>query len=239
MKKLLSSMLLLAIIFTLLTPTALANSNADVPEGFIVIKEYDQQEKILSKKATLNVEAPKIENASLVNMETGEEVIPEVIENSVRPIKDLMNKNTGEITTLYAADFTIMSTSGRKSGNSGNNDAYVKFYVTMYYYWTGPSNTYITLDKVDYRWEITYDPNNNLSIEYAKMFIKQYGPSENNGGQLQSKEVDIKSTSGTVLVRDWDWHPVLEDGLGYVISCETTASIYARGVWSFSYLFGL
>lgn len=188
------------------------------------MKVYNQDESNTIKTQALTKLASSTIDLSpeITDNVTGETKPLEVVENQTRPVYDLKNIETGEIVTQYKTEFSVQAT-GTYSDNGSDSTSSVTAYGTLYYtYNTVNSETYVGMDKIDWRYTI----NDNLTTIKSKSHeIYQYGVSQNSGPVTQKKNLNPTANSGTDLVRNWGWASVISVGSLYKTGIEMKATL--------------
>jgi len=170
-------------------------------------------------------------NASLTNVDTGEIIEAKIEHASTQKLYDLVNKTTGEPATHYRSDFQILS-EHQMSDNASDSGKGMTFYKTIYYTITTKDLfDYLSMNKIDYRFEIS---DSTYRVTDRSMDIMQIGTDLNNQAKHQRKTTTL-GDRGTVLVRDFGWVPVRTDHQLSLIGVKTTAKIL-RGdsSWNFT-----
>ncbi|MCY9539832.1 hypothetical protein M5X00_02295 [Paenibacillus alvei] len=249
-----SSKLLLSFVMTLLLLSTYSthsfakgldsDSPPTVPAGYEIIKKYDN--------STNTFNLFKKPDFRIVDLSIKEEdsATTKVVSQRTYPIQDLRNILTNETITQYATDFEIVgSVPNSNSKNDTDKSGKVHTFLTVFYYEYSDGGMYIGMDKVSWRIEHKDD---NIRAILARKYLFQDGPTLNGSGKFQNKEIpefgstdpkDVpKILSGTILVRDWNWAPVLRGGLatrvGIVVE-HTIASknnIFEKWSWKFGVL---
>lgn len=181
-------------------------------------------------------------NGALVNMETGETFDLEIEESNIQKLSNDYNRVfSNERVESYKAEVVVNATFHTQSGSGSDNSLAMKGFVTLYYY-TYDSNgfSYVSIDKVDYRFE-NYD--SSVTISNKQIVIAQNGVGYTNGGKAVTTQKTTRNAldSETILVRNWNWIPILKYGAPYVCGVELSA-VLQRGQqsnWNFIFNFNL
>lgn len=189
-------------------PVESSDPQIDFPEGYELVKVYDNDTPLTGTKSLQQNLLPQIKALpEIVDNNTGKDIDVDVVDQSTRPLYDLKNINTGEIVTEYVSDIGIMASSGTKTSDDYDKTKSVYAKATIYYIFSGSAaEEGVTLDKVDWRYEIK---DSTVKIKSKTHNFYQEGPPLGGGSALkQRKTLTPTASHGTDLVRDWGWKPI-------------------------------
>ncbi|MFD1177645.1 hypothetical protein ACFQ3W_15230 [Paenibacillus puldeungensis] len=238
MKRLLLSSITILMFTVLLGAPVSASSvsitpNLDIPKGYELVKVYDNTSRydIASLQRNHSLELKVLPD--IIDDNTDDKHDAQVVDQSVRPLYDLREISTGEIVTEYAADVTIMGSSGTKTADGYDSSISVYAKATIYYIFSGSaSEEGVTLDKVDWRYEIK---DSTVKIKSKSHLFVQDGPPLSSGPAVkQRKTLTPTDNSGTDLVRNWGWVPLNSLATSTLMGVDMTAELgttYDSSTW--------
>ncbi|GAB1157654.1 hypothetical protein YWY31_36790 [Paenibacillus illinoisensis] len=186
---------------------------------------HDEHSQLINSIASLG-------EVKLTDTENGETTFGKLENVGVQKIYDLVDKQTGEAASHYKAEI-MASTENQASDNESDKGGGLIFYETIYYTATTNVVDYISINKIDYRFE-KQDP--LYAVSQRKMEISQRGAGiDDNKYKDQFKTVDLND-SGTILPRTYGWVATRFDHQLTRIGTKTTALIKrGQGSWEFSF----
>ncbi|WP_374017379.1 hypothetical protein ABU162_24985 [Paenibacillus thiaminolyticus] len=208
-------------------------------EDFQIIKTYYNNERIVPNEYSLINFLNG--NGVLTNERTGEILNVEVKSTSTEKINDLINKRTGETASTFRTDVVLedSTTNNQQSGSESDKGLGMKVYATIYYITTTNKDgfNFVGIDKVSHRFEIN---DSSYKVSFKQMQIAQNGVGYPDMKAItkQDKTINIED-SGTELVRNYGWTPILKYGLGYTVGINITAKIQRgqQSNWDFKFNF--
>jgi hypothetical protein len=214
-RKIFTPVLAVGLVFSS-TNFAMAQEELDYDSSkYTIVREYDSGTTPSSTIQSVNDALPEID------LETSEDYDIDILENTTRPLYDLQDKETGEIVTQYATDVSIQA-AGQYSDNNDFREFSVKAYGTIYYITSGANGRYVGIDKVSFRWE---NYGRTPGTKDHKVYIDQFGATESGSKVNQNRTVDFDLvSSGTVLVRNWNWTPVYANTDSSSVAVRLTAT---------------